>query len=809
VTIAPRWRKVARDLLAHKLRTLLVVLSIAVGIFAILVVMGGRGILLDSFGTNFPKSDPASAVLYTSPFGSELVDRVGRSPGVAIAEGRQAAVVRYRSGDLLDVSEPPAQMTQASPPRDISLVAATDWAAVQVDRVFAQGGAPWPPGRDEVVLETSSQQISPLAAGDVVTVDLPDGTRKLLRVAGFAHDINAVPAMFSGRLVGYVTPQSMADLQQGAGMNELVLSLSDAHLDRAGVSRAVSKIRDDVVAPVGIVTYSAYVPTPGSHQLGDIFKAVSILLLALGAMALGLSGFLVVNTVSALLAQQMKQLGIMKAVGGRVSQITAMLLTLVAVYGGLAILIGLPLGSYWASWFARFAGGLLDFGPAAATPPLYTIVLAVAVGFLVPLIAAAFPIHTGTRVSVVNALNATGMDSQRFGHSLIDRALGRLRGLPRPTALSLRNTFRKKGRLALTLATLVLATSVVMSVGSVRGSILKTVSDVSQWWNYDVEVNFAQPESATLVQREALKVRGVTGAEGWLVTAAALKRGDGSENDQLSVVGLPPRTRFVTPAIVTGRWLRDTDSNAVVVNTDLVKSENLSVGQTVKLHVHGADRQFRIVGVVRGQLMGPVFFANQSYLSALIGSQGSVTRVLVRTDDHTIAGQDGTADQLQRHFTDMGVAVAGVQGEASNAADLANQLGILVTFLIVMAVILSAVGVIGLTGTMIINVLESTREIGVMRAIGASHASIFKVFVTEGFTIGLLAWLGGAALSWPMSYALVRLLESAVGIPLSFEFSWQVVVACLFVVSAISAAASLLPAYNASQVSVRDAIAYE
>ena len=115
MTIAPRWRKVARDLLAHKLRTLLVVLSIAVGIFAILVVMGGRGILLDSFGTNFPKSDPASAVLYTSPFGSELVDRVGRSPGVAIAEGRQAAVVRYRSGDLLDVSEPPAQMPYTLP----------------------------------------------------------------------------------------------------------------------------------------------------------------------------------------------------------------------------------------------------------------------------------------------------------------------------------------------------------------------------------------------------------------------------------------------------------------------------------------------------------------------------------------------------------------------------------------------------------------------------------------------------------------------------------------------------------------------
>jgi putative ABC transport system permease protein len=55
-----------------------------------------------------------------------------------------------------------------------------------------------------------------------------------------------------------------------------------------------------------------------------------------------------------------------------------------------------------------------------------------------------------------------------------------------------------------------------------------------------------------------------------------------------------------------------------------------------------------------------------------------------------------------------------------------------VTFLAIMGVILSAVGVIGLTGTMTINVLESTREIGVMRAIGASHGSIYQIFVTEG-----------------------------------------------------------------------------
>ena len=140
---------------------------------------------------------------------------------------------------------------------------------------------------------------------------------------------------------------------------------------------------------------------------------------------------------------------------------------------------------------------------------------------------------------------------------------------------------------------------------------------------------------------------------------------------------------------------------------------------------------------------------------------------------------------------------------------MASQLGILVTFHAIMGVILSIVGVIGLTGTMTINVLESTREIGVMRAIGASHGSVYQIFVTEGVVIGLIAWAVGAVLSYPMSAVLLDMLSDAMGLPLTFEYSWPGVGIWLVAVSVIAVVASLLPAYRASQVSVRDAIAYE
>ena len=126
-----------------------------------------------------------------------------------------------------------------------------------------------------------------------------------------------------------------------------------------------------------------------------------------------------------------------------------------------------------------------------------------------------------------------------------------------------------------------------------------------------------------------------------------------------------------------------------------------------------------------------------------------------------------------------------------------------------MAAMLSLVGVIGLTGTMTINVLESTREIGVMRSIGASHGSIFGIFITEGVVIAVMAWGLGALLSWPLSVWLVSALGTAMTLPLSYAFSWGGVGLWLASVLVIAAVASLLPAWRASQVSVRDAIAYE
>jgi putative ABC transport system permease protein len=794
--MAPRWRKVIRDLSSHRFRTLLVVVSIAIGMFAVGVVLGTRQVLIREFEVDHAASVPRNVSYRTSDFGDDVVRRAERAEGVAAAQAQRSVTLRYRRG-------------AGETDRTLAVQAFMDYDHIAVEKVVTTGEGRWPPGPGEIVLERSVLGAGDYVIGDTLEIERADGETLELRVTGFAHDINAVPAQFVGYETGYVAFGTLSDLGEPEKYNRLSLAFSEPDISWVDASRLATRLREDVLESRGVRVLYTDVPEPGSHFLGDIFKAVSLLLLALGVLSLGLSAFLVVNTVSALMAQQVRQVGIMKAIGGSAGQVETLYVVTVAVYGALAVAIGLPAAAAGSRWFTDFAARILNFRVADHTLPGWVVAVEVAVGLLVPLLAAASPVRRGARMSVVRALNATGMTGTTFGHGLADRVLGAIRGLPRPVALSLRNTFLRKGRLALTLATLTLASGVVMSVFSVQASIGRTVGELESWWRYEAQFVFATPQKAAALEAEARDVPGVVGTESWLTYPATLTKADGTEDESFGIVGLDPATDFIAPRLVEGRWLAAGDTDAIVVNTDAQNVDAaLGLGQTVTLSVRGEERRWRVVGVIKGQLGGPTIYCSADVLTDLVGDAG-VTRLLVRGADDSPEAQRRLLDAVETRLNDAGYPVSGARTRSGLADQLSSQLGILVTFLVIMAAILASVGVIGLTGTMTINVLESTREIGVMRATGAQHGAIYQIFVTEGAAVGAIAWAAGALLAYPMSLGLVRALTGAIGLPLSYAFSWPGVGAWLALMLVISAVASILPAFRASQVSVRDAIAYE
>jgi putative ABC transport system permease protein len=184
--------------------------------------------------------------------------------------------------------------------------------------------------------------------------------------------------------------------------------------------------------------------------------------------------------------------------------------------------------------------------------------------------------------------------------------------------------------------------------------------------------------------------------------------------------------------------------------------------------------------------------------------------VVVTTAGHDRDTQDRVATELRDELESSGAMVASTITIGYIREQQTMRFDVLVTFLAVMAALVGAVGGIGLSGTMSLNVNERTREIGVLRAIGASNRAVRAIFLIEGWAMGLMAWLAGIVLALPISLFLSRRIGIAfVDRPLEFAFSWAGILVWLAVVLVVSTLATLVPATAAARVTVRETLSYE
>jgi putative ABC transport system permease protein len=811
--LSPRWRKVLRDLWGNKTRTLLVVLSIAVGVFAIALVSGTQAIMSRELAAAYAAINPVHAQVSTEPFDDNLVQAVRHVPGVRDAQGFLNISVRAITGP--DES------------RQITLAAHPDYNDIRINKVQPQSGA-WPPPANQLVIERASLSLLKAEVGDTIVVELPGGKRREMRIAGTAYDLNLPPAQLTGQGFGFISMDTAEWLGQERRLTELNVAFDGQPKTVQDVEAAARLVRDKIEKS-GRKVYFTYIPTPNQHPADEALAPLLLLLGALGILSLFASGFLVVNTISALLMQQMRQIGIMKAIGARGRQIVGMYMVTALLFGIMALAVALPLGALGARLFSRFMSGFVNTDFANYSIPSSVLLVEVAVGLLVPMLAALWPVFAGTRITVREAIASYGLGKGRFGKGWIDRLLildfrfwksanpkSEIRNpkftLSRPLLLSLRNTFRRKGRLALTLTTLTLSGLIFVAVFSVRSSLLLTLEDALKYFNYDIGVSFERPYRVEQIEQVARTVPGVAVVESWGVGNVRRLRPNDTESDSLFLFAPPAATQMLKPTLLQGRWLLPQDENALVINTGVLKNEpDIKIGDEITLKIDGRETAWRVVGLVKGIGGGANFvYANYAYYSQIARLVGRAGSVQITTDRRDTAAMAQMAKDLGRRFEAAGMRVTETQTIASVREQNALIFNIIVGFLMVMALLLAFVGGLGLMGTMSINVIERTREIGVMRAIGASNGAVLRIVLVEGMLIGTLSWLLGAIFALPVS----KLLSDAVGFaffqtPLSYTFSFAGALIWLALVLIIAALASALPARGAARLTVRDVLAYE
>ncbi len=804
--IKPRWRKVWRDLWLNKNRTIVVVLSIAVGVFAVGTIASSQIILSRDLRAAYLATNPAHAWIMTmESFDEDVVKAVEGMRDVKEAEAREQVTLRVKTG-----------------PDDwrlLWLVAVPDFDDIKIDKFYPETGA-WPPPEHELLIERSALGLlNNPDVGDILTVKTPDGKERQMRIAGLAHDLNAQMYTFDGAISGYVTTDTMEWLgQPPQEYRELRILVEGDESDREYIQQVTNKARDKVEG-AGPTVWFTFVPQPGKHIFLDPFiQAISVMMGALAIMSLLLSGFLVINTIAALITQQTRQIGMMKAIGARTPQVMSLYLVTVAIFGLLALLISVPLGVVGARVFSRFIAGFLNFDVNNFRLPPEVLLAQVAVGLLVPLAAALYPIIIGVRVTVREAISEYGLGKGRFGSSWLDRLLLKIqnsailrRRLSRPLLISLRNTFRRKTRLTLTLITLILGGAIFITVFTLRVTMLTTLDSWLDYFRYDVAVQFDRDYRIERIERESTKVPGVKEAETWAFYNTRRERPDGSHSDNLILFAPPADTTMINPTVIDGRWLLPEDENAVVINSIVLRSEpDLKVGDEIILKIEGRETLWQIVGLFTGGFPTPTLFANYDYYARVAHNVNQGQWMFATTEHHDLASQTAAVRNLEDHFERIGMGVAATAKVQEEMAEVGAIFEVIVVLLLIMAFLLAVIGGLGLMGTMSINVLERTREIGVMRAIGASNKSVRRIFIVEGMIIGVISWLIGTVVAIPISKGLSNLIGAQfLNAPLNYTFSLTGVLIWLVLVIVLAAVASFLPAWNASRITVQEVLAYE
>jgi putative ABC transport system permease protein len=795
--MSSRWKKVWADFWGNKSRTFLTIITIAVGVLAVGFNTNLGLYMAESMDGDYLSASPSEATVFAGPLDDDMVKIAREVPGVDAVEGRSSVSANVVRTDDKKVS---IQFTAVEDPSHTTLN--------QLKPALGETSLP-PLGDKEIIVDASAKSLG-YKPGDTITVELGGGKHRELTLSGYMHDVTGFPFGFSNTMNAYVTPKTLEWLGGSRNYDSLAISVAEKQTDQEHVTKIAQAVADRVER-AGATVYFVNVYQPGHHFAYSISNGVFFILTVLGYMTVLLSGFLIVNTITALVTQQTRQIGIMKAIGGDNSQVFMMYVVLIIGFGLTALAVAVPLANGGAKFFGGGMAQYLNFHPLPYMGYRSAYIQQVIVALVVPLLAALWPIYNSVRVTVREAISDYGIggNAKPKDKSVSKGALF----MPRPMRLSLRNAFRKKTRLILTLFTLVLGGAIFIGVYNLWASFDKTIRDIQGYFLADINISFGRYYRFDEVASIAQDIPGVSSVEGWTEYAGTLISDEKAAGTQILFVAPPSTSTLIDPVITSGRWLKTGDENAIVIGNHLINIfPDLKVGDWLTIKIDNKETKWHIVGTysLTGNVSPPLLYVNYEYLSHLVGQPGQVYSLRVLTNQHDTINQRRISDQLQALYKARGINIGSTQLGAEFIRDQKAQTDVLVYFMLGMAVMIAIVGGLGLMGTMSINVLERTREIGVMRAIGASNGDIQGIVIVEGLVIGLISWSISILLAIPITGILCFGVGMAIlTAPMPAVYGMTGIIAWLVFTLFLATIASGLPARRASRLTVRDTLAYE
>jgi putative ABC transport system permease protein len=816
--------KLRRDLRAAWPRLVMMAAAIAIS----LTVFGGVLYAWSAIGRETERAylgtRPASATIRFGPAVdagemAAIAAEARRLPGVIAATGRtqfsSEVEVNGRSRAI------PLQVFVAAPDDPLRM------ASFEVER------GTWPPPPGQILVRQDSLALLGVAVGDTVTVNTPDpahprgiGKPARLRVAGTVYDPSLAPAGQQQAAQGYLSSDSLAAIWGREVLDQLKIQVADPG------QTAPSRDRDRIVAVAGgvarwlerehgLAIAEVQVPPPYAHPHQGQADALLSALLAGGGAALLLSAILVANMLNGLFTQHIPQIGIMKAIGAPAGPIGRVYLAMTLTVAGAATLLALAPGILIGRAFAPQVFGFLGIEAADVGAEWWTYPIVLGAGLVLPLAMALLPLIRASRTTVRAAIDHHGGSADPSRASGLLARLSSFPRLDRGLLMALRNSIRRPARFWLSAGLLASAGMTFVAGMSARDGTQAVAQEATQRVSWDVTAQLADATSANALLPVLRRVPGVDRVEGWTVMRASVAgrgrlpfsrtypdQGHGS----VSVTAVPRDTAMLQrPSLRAGRWLRPAETGAIVLSQMVLANTGFDVrpGDSVDLIIGGDVTRWRVAGIAEERGEGGGAYVTAEGLAKALGQPRWSNTLRITTDRHDEQSRRAVADAVGRSLTGAGVEVTSAASVGRGEAATQGHLDPILVILLVTALPMGLIGCIGLASTMGANVMERTRELGVMHAIGARPGAVRRVVVAEGVLIALasclLAILPALGLTAALGAMLGNLFFSA-ALPFRFSFLAAALWTLLVVLGAMLATDAA--ATRASRLTVREALAY-
>lgn len=708
-----------------------------------------------------------------------------------------------------------------------------------------QSGA-WPTAPDEVVLDESAAENGDYELGDQVKLLAPFGeperTAELVGTAEFNGGGTA-----GATLLVFDTAGAQEIFLGGRDVfNQVTLTAAE------GVSQEQLADAAAEVAPEGFEAVTGdEVAEESQDQIGQFLDVITIFLMVFAIIAVIVGGFIIVNTFTILVAQRSRELALLRALGASRQQVTRSVLFEALVLSVLASTVGILLGLLLARGLAaifRVVG--LDIAGDALTLDVAAVLISYAVGIVVTLLAAFLPARRAGKVAPVAAMRAdvapearslrrrvvlgtaalvvgaafaaTGalggpgndatligigaviwiltvaMMASILGHPVLvacREIFARIFGTPGRIAGE--NALRDPRRTGATASALMIGLALVSTIGVLAASFNATIDDIvdeefsadylvqsSNFGGFSTEVGdtLAEVDGVDVVSRQQWAGAELDGSSAFVAGV------DGGFADIYDL------------ELTDGR--QDITGNEAVVFTGLAADQDLDVGSTVDLAFPGGrSLSVEVVGIAEAsEVTAEVTLPLELLAEAGIPRQDSTLSILAEEGADRSAVGEALDDAAASTPT---VAVYDKEEFADTIRDQVNQLLFMIYGLLALAIVIAVIGIVNTLG---LSVIERTREIGLLRAIGMSRPKLRRMITLESVAISVLGAVLGMVLGVVVGVLLRQSLSddlTSLGLPLT-----QLVV-FLVIAVVVGVLAAVIPAVRASRLNVLQAIATE